>query len=102
MFCQYLYFLSSLTLKGPSVPLGIEPLTAPNVGHVAAIVLPDADDDVYRTFEDFADRSPWPPINHLLFEWANLDSQRSFPEGTSSASVPDLWWTCVGCSVYGP
>ena len=44
----------------------MESLTSPNVEHVAAILLSDTDDDIYRAFEDLARRSSWPPINSLF------------------------------------
>jgi len=76
--------LKSLTLEGTSGLLDImEFLTASNVEQVAAIVLPDADDDVYRTFEDFAGRSSWPPITHLFLDGpvlaASIDFLKDLP-----------------------
>ena len=71
--------LKSLMLEGTSGLLGImESLTASNVEHVGAIVLPDTDDDVYRAFEDFADRSSWPPINHLFLDGPVLTASTAF------------------------
>jgi len=71
--------LKSLTLNGTSILLEImESLTASNVEHVAAIVLTDTDDDVYRAFEDFASRSSWPPINQLLLDGPVMTASMAF------------------------
>ena len=71
--------LKSLTLNGTSVLLEIfESLTATNVEHVAAVLLPDTDDDVYRAFEDFVGRSSWPPINHLFLDGPILTASVAF------------------------
>lgn len=71
--------LKSLTLNGTSVLLEVmESLTASNLQHVATVLLPDADDDVYRAFEDFARRSSWPPINHLFLDGPILTASVAF------------------------
>lgn len=71
--------LRSLTLEGTSGVLEImESLTASNVEHVAVIVIPDADDDVYRAFEDFAGRSSWPPITRLVLDGPVLTPSIAF------------------------
>ena len=71
--------LKSLALEGTSGLLEImEFLTAPNVEYVAVVVIPDADDDVYRAFEDFAVRSSWPPINHLVLDGPLLSASIAF------------------------
>ena len=71
--------LKSLTLNGTSGLLEIMgSLTASNVELVVVTVLPDADDDVYRAFEDFAVRSSWPPINHLYLDGPVLTTSITF------------------------
>lgn len=71
--------LKSLTLNGTSGLLEImKSLTASNVEHVVVTVVPGADDDVYRAFEDFASRSSWPPINHLYLDGPVLTASIAF------------------------
>ena len=71
--------LKSLTLNGTSVLLEIlGSLTATNVEYVAVVLSPDADDDVYEAFEDFAERSSWPPINHLSLDGPILTASVAF------------------------